>query len=203
MFAEGLGFDDVGEGDEADGAFAFFEGEFAECFDVEAVLEIADGAADFDEDDVGLLLDGELAEHVFHFAGDVGDHLDIAAEVSAVPFLVEDTPVDLTGGDEVIAGEVLVEHALVGAEVHVGFHAVVEDEHFTVAVGIEGTGVEVEVALHFDGGDAEAFVFEEFGERGGEDALAEAGHDGAHDDDVACLAAFIAVGQGGVEFGFG
>lgn len=178
LFAQDARLDDVGEGDEAGGVFTFFEGEFAEGFDVEGVFVVADGAADFDEDDVGgagaVARDGELANLAFHFTGDVGDHLHVTTEVMALAFAFEDLGVEAAAGGEVFAGEVLVEHALVGAQVHVAFGAVVEDEDFAVAIGVEGAGVDVEVALELDGGDGEAFVFEEFAEGGGEDAFAQA-----------------------------
>ena len=62
LLAERAGLEDVGQGDEDDGAFAFLVGELTAGFEVDAVLVVADGAADFDEDDVGVALDGQLAE---------------------------------------------------------------------------------------------------------------------------------------------
>ncbi len=207
LLAEGLGLDDIGQGDEADRAGAFLEGEFAEGLDVEAVLVVADGAADFDEDDIGgafaVAADGEFAELALHLAGDMGDHLDITAEVDALAFAVEDLGIDLAGGDEVASDEVLVEQAFVGAQVHIALGAVVEDEDFAVAVGVERARVDVEVALHLDGGDGEAFVLENLGHGGGEDALAQAGHDGAEDDDIFVLAEAVAVGDGRVVLAVG
>ena len=202
LFAQRLGLHDVGESHDADAVLALFVGQFTERLDEVAVFVIADGAADFDEDDVGLGLGGQVAEDIFYLAGDVGNHLDVAAEVAAVAFAVQDAGEDLAAGGEVDAAEVFVEHALIGAQVHVGFHAVVEDEHFAVAEGIEGARIEVEVAFHLDGGDLEALVLEDFGQGRGEDALAQAGHDGAHDDDVLGLALDVALGGWGVKLGF-
>ena len=116
-------------------------------------------------------------------------------------FAVEDAGEDLAARGEVHLAEIFVEHAFVGAQVHIGFHAVFEDEDLAVAEGIERAGVEVEVAFHFDRGDLEPFVLENFGEGRGKDSLAEAGHDGADDDDVFGFAAHVALGHGRVKLG--
>ena len=71
------------------------------------------------------------------------DDLHVAAEVAAFAFLLQHAGQDLPVGGEVGGRQVLVEQALVGAQVHVGFHAVIEHEHFAVAVGIERAGVDV------------------------------------------------------------
>lgn len=97
----------------------------------------------------------------------------------------------------------MVEHSFVGAQVHIAFGAVFEDEDFAVAVGVEGARVDIEVPLHFDRGDGETFVFEHFGHAGRENALAEARHDGPEDDDILMKAFSVSIGDGGVELGVG
>jgi hypothetical protein len=94
----------------------------------------------------------------------VGNSLHIAAEIAAFALFLQHGRHDLAVGHEVGAGEVLVEQAFVGAQVHVGFNAVIEDEDFAMAIGVEGAGIDVVVAFHFDGGDFEAFVLKELGE---------------------------------------
>lgn len=93
LLAERLGLNDIGECDKAARAGAFFECEFAEGFDVESVFVIADGAPDFNEDDIGracaIATQGEFTEFAFHLAGDMGDHLHIATEVDTLAFTVE------------------------------------------------------------------------------------------------------------------
>ena len=72
----------------------------------------------------------------------------------AVALLLEHAGKNLAIGGEVEAGQVLVEQPLVGAQVHVGFHAVVEDEYFAVAVRVQRARIAVEIALHLDGSDS-------------------------------------------------
>ncbi len=166
-----------------DGVFALLVGKLAAGFEVGLVFEVAHGAADFDEDDVGVGFGGQLAEAELNFAGDVGNELHVAAEISALALFLQYGGEDLPVGGEIGGGEILVEEAFVGAQVHVGFHAVVEDEDFAVAVGVEGTAVDVVIAFHLDGGDAQALVLQELGQGGGEYPFAKAAHDGADDDD--------------------
>ena len=149
-----------------------------------AVLVVADRAADLDEDDVGVGLGRQLAELELDLAGDVRDDLHVAAEVAALALLLQHGGHDLAVGREVGGRQVLVEQALVGAQVHVGFHAVIQHEDFAVAVGVQRAGVDVEVALHLDRRDLQALVLEQLGQRRGEDPLAQPAHDRADDDDV-------------------
>src|SRR5256885_5503061 len=87
---------------------SLLEGQLAHGLDVEAVLVVADSAADLHEDHVGrtcaVAADGQLAELALHLAGNVRDHLDIAPEVDAAAFALEDLRVDLAGGHEVAFG---------------------------------------------------------------------------------------------------
>ena len=147
---------------------AFFKGQFAQCFNVEAVLVVACGAAHFNKDHIAGLTrvagHCELSQSHLDGAGDVRNHLHVATEVSAAAFAFKNFCVDLTGGDEVQAPEILVEDALVRAEVHVGFEAIFEHEHFAVTIGVQCAAIDIQVTLHLDGGDRESFVFQEFGE---------------------------------------
>ena len=134
----------------------------------------------------------EFAQPHLHRAGDVRDHLHVAAEVAAAALALEDLGVDLPRGHEVPPREILVEDALVGAEIHVGLAAVAEDEHLAVAVRIERARIDVEVALHLDGGDRESLVLDELGERAREDPLAEAAHHRSDHDHELGAAALVA-----------
>ena len=191
LLAQGGRLQDVGQGDEATAARPFLVGQLAHRLDVVGVLQVADRAADLDEDHVGLGAGGQLAQPQLHLAGHVRDHLHVPAEVIAVALLVEDGVEDLAAGGEIGFAQVLVEHALVGAQVHVGFHAVVEDEDLAVAEGVERAGVDVEVAFQLDRRNLEALVLQELSQAGGEDPLAQAAHDRAHHEHVAGLALLV------------
>jgi hypothetical protein len=201
LLAERAGLEDVGEGDEHDRALALLEGELAAGLEVKPILVVPDGAADLDEHDVRLALAGQLAELELDLADDVGDDLHVAPEVAALALLFQHGREDLAVRGEVGGGEVLVKQALVGTKVHVGLHAVVQHEDFAVAVGVEGAGVDVEVALHLDRRHLQPLVLEQLGQTRREDPLAQAAHDGADHDDVLVVAPPVARGHGGVELG--
>ena len=97
-------------------------------------LDVADGPADLDDHDVRVAVAGDARDALLDLVGDVRDDLDGAAEVVAAPLLGDDRLVDAAGRDVAELGQVLVDEALVVAEVEVGLGAVVGDEHLAVLV---------------------------------------------------------------------
>ena len=75
---------------------------------------------------------GHPGDALLDLVGDVRDDLHGAAEVVPVPLLADHLVVDRAGRDVGVAGEVLVDEALVVAQVEVGLGAVVGDEHLAV-----------------------------------------------------------------------
>ena len=156
----------------------------ADGFEEGEGFDVADGAADFDDGDVGV--GGDFAHRVLDLVGDVGDDLDGFAEVVAATFLGDDLLVDAAGGEVVVAGETGVGEAFVVAEVEVGLGAVVGDEDFAVLEGRHGAGVDVEVGVELHEVDAEAAGFEEAADGGCGETFAERRHDSAGYKDVLC-----------------
>ncbi len=136
-------------------------------------LDIADRAADLDDDDVGVMLPGGKADAALDLVGDMRDDLDGAAEVVTTALLGDDRGVDLAGGDVRRPGEVLVDEALVVAEVEVGLGAVVRHEDLTMLVGRHRAGVDVEIGVELHDRDAGATILDQPSERGCGDALAD------------------------------
>jgi len=66
-------------------------------------FDVANGAADFDDDNVDTF--GDSFEAAFNFVGDVGDYLDGLAEVIAAAFLGENGFVNAATGPVIVAGE--------------------------------------------------------------------------------------------------
>ena len=146
-------------------------------------LDVADGAADLDDDDVRVALAGDAADPLLDLVGDVRDDLDRAAEVVAAALLGDDRLVDPAGRDVAELGQVLVDEPLVVAEVEVGLGAVVGDEHLAVLVRRHRARVHVDVRVELEDGDAQAARLEEAADAGGGDALAQrGGHASGHKD---------------------
>jgi hypothetical protein len=143
----------------------------------------------------------QFAQSVLHLTGHVRDHLHVAAQVAAGALALEHAAVDLPARGEVQPGEVLVEGPLVGAEIHVALGPVVQDEDLAVAKRIQRARVDVEVAFELDGRDADTLVLQAAGQRRAEDALAQAAHHRAEDDDVLGLSRLVARRHRQVELG--
>ncbi|KAF1061152.1 MAG: hypothetical protein GAK39_05880 [Variovorax sp.] len=149
-------------------------------------LDVAHGAADLDDGHVDLVrgTDAGAALDVFlDLVGDVRDHLHRLAEVVAAAFLLEHGLVDLAGREVVGLAHARRDEALVVAEVEVGFRTVVGDEHLAVLERRHRAGVDVDVGIELDEGDFEAARFEDRGQRGGGDSLAEGRHHTTGDED--------------------
>ena len=175
----GLGFELLRGGDagderevDEDGVFAAeFLAHLADGFKEGERLDVADGAADFDDGDV-CAVGRDLAHGVLDFVGDVGDDLDGFAEVVAAALFEDDLLVDAAGGEVVVAGERRVGEALVVAEVEVGFRAVVGDKDLAVLEGRHGSGIDVEVGVELHHVDAEAAALKQAADGGCRETLA-------------------------------
>jgi hypothetical protein len=142
-------------------------------------LDVADGAADLDQGDVGVV--GAEPDAVLDLVGDVRDHLHGAAEVVAAALLADHALVDLPGGEVVVAPHAGAQEALVVAQVEVGLGAVVGDVDLAVLERAHGARIDVDVGIELDHGDPQAAGLQQRAERRRRDALAERRHDAALD----------------------
>ena len=134
-------------------------------------FDVADRAADFDQDDVNAF--GDFAECRFDFVGDVRNYLDGLAQIIAAALFGDDGFVEAAGGPVVVARQMRGSEALVVAEVEIGFGAVVGDEHFAVLIGRHGAGINVQVGIALLEGNAKAAAFEQAAHRGRCNAFSE------------------------------
>ena len=147
-------------------------------------LDVADGPADLDDDDVRAPVARDAPDALLDLVGDVRDDLDRAAEVVAAPLLRDDGLVDAPGRDVRQLREVLVDEALVVAEVEVGLGAVVGDEDLAVLVRRHRARIHVDVGIELEDGDGETAALEQSADARGRDALAERRRDPAGHEDV-------------------
>src|SRR5688572_19795096 len=137
-------------------------------------LDVAHRAADLDDRNVGIAraaLDVEL-----DLVGDVRNDLHRAAEVVAVALLLDHRLVDLAGGEVVPLAHLRALEALVVAQIQVGFGPVLGHEHLAVLERRHRPGIDVDVRVQLDVGDADAAGFENRGEGRGGDALPQRGN---------------------------
>ena len=138
---------------------------------------------DLDDHHVGVLGRGVVADTLFDLVRDVGDDLHGLAEVVTSAFLLDHGGVDRAGRDVGTAVEVLAGEALVVAEIQVRLGPVVEHEHLAVLERVHRPRVDVDVRIELLESDPKSAGTEEAAERGGGDALTEAGSDATGDED--------------------
>ena len=154
-------------------------------------LDVADGAADLGDDDVGRVgvvdprgAGGLRAHPQLELVGDVRDHLHRVAEVLAASLPGDHPVVDLAGRDVGAALEVDVEEALVVTDVEVGLGAVVGDEDLAVLEGVHRARVDVEVGVELLHRHPQPARPEEVSEGGGREPLAQRGGDSPGHEDL-------------------
>ena len=160
-----LGGTEVGDQREVDGHAVLlreFPLQLTDRFHEGLRLHVADGAADFGEDDVIVARLAEEEHPPLDFVRDVGDDLHGLAQVRALALAGYDGIVNPSGRHIVGLGGVDAEETFVVTEVEVGFRAVFGDVAFPVLVGIERSGVDVDVGIEFLDGDSEAPGLQEF-----------------------------------------
>ena len=135
-------------------------------------------------DHAGVAIPPDSANALLDLVGHVGDGLNGAAQVDAPSLLGNHRLVDLAGGHGAGLGEVLIQEALVVAQVEVGFGAVAGDENLAVLVGGHGAGVDVEVGVQFLDDDGDVASLEESADGGGGDPFPYGTHHPTSDEDV-------------------
>ena len=172
-----------GDVDVADVVAADVLAELADGLEEREDLDVADGAAHLGDDHVDGV-GGQPLDAVLDLVGDVRDDLHRLAEEVASPLLGDHALVDGPGGGVGLAVEVLVDEALVVAEIEVGLAAVVGDEHLAVLEGVHGSGVDVDVRVELLHRDPQAPALEQPAQRGRGQILAQGTRHPTGDEDV-------------------
>ncbi len=147
-------------------------------------LDVADGAADFDDHHLRARNPADSADARLDLARQVGDRLDGAAQEVAAPFLGDDRLVDLPHGQGAGLGHVLVDEALVVAQVQVRLSAVGCHEHLAVLVGRHRAGVNVQIRVQLLDGDGDIAALEDAAQSGCGYAFADGANHSAGDEYV-------------------
>ena len=136
-------------------------------------FNVAGGAADFRNDDVGPGFLADAVNKVLDFLRDMRDDLHGLAEVLAPPLLVQHVPVHLAGSQVGIPVQILVNKALIVAEVEVRLASVLGDVDLAVLVRAHGTRVHIDVRVKLLRGHLQPAALEQPAQRSGGDSLAE------------------------------
>ena len=110
-------------------------------------FDVADGPPHLNDDRVDLWVTRGAEDLLLDDVRYVRDHLHRGAEVVAPALTRDDLLVDLSGSHVGGDGQVLVDEALVVAEVEVGLSPIVGDENLAVLVRAHRARVDVEVRI--------------------------------------------------------
>ena len=146
-------------------------------------LDVADGAADLRDDDVGRARLRRAPDARLDLVRDVRDHLHGRAEEVALALLAQDRLPDGARAVARVAQEVLVDEALVVADVEIRLGAVLGHEHLAVLERAHRPRVDVQVRVELLQLDAESAGFQQPAERRGDDALPKCRDDSPGDED--------------------
>ena len=160
-----------GDVDEERVLAAQFLAHLADGFDKGQRLDIADGAADFDDGKIDVLRD--LLHRRLDLVGDVRNDLHRLAEIVAATLLGDDGFVDAAGGPVVLATQLGMGESLVVAEVEIGLGAVVGDEDLAVLERRHGSGIDVQIGIELLQRDLQPAAFHEAADGGRRQSLAQ------------------------------
>ncbi len=169
--------------DVADVVAADVLAELADRFQEREDLDVADRAPHFGDDHIDRV-GGQAFDAILDLVGDVRDDLHRLAEEVTSPLLGDHALVDGPGGGVGLAVEVLVDEALVMAEIEVGLAAVVGDEHLAVLEGVHGPGIDIDVRIEFLHRDPQPPALEQAAQRRRGQTLAQGTRHPTGDEDV-------------------
>ena len=148
---------------------ADFQSQLPDRFEERQRLDIAHGAADFDQHDIHAFADGQDAS--LDLVGDMGNDLHRAPEIVAAAFIPDDFGIHAAGGEVVVLRHAPADESLVVSEVEIRLGAVRGDIDFAVLERAHGAGIHVDVGIHLEDIDLESAGFEDRREGGGENTL--------------------------------
>src|SRR6266545_2888542 len=151
-------------------------------FDEWQALDVAHGAADFDEDDVDVLRD--RLDRVLDLVRNVRNHLHSTSEVVTPALFLDDLQVNLASRPVVVPCRHLVGEPLVVAQIEVRFGAVVGDVDLAMLVRAHRARVHIDVRVELLERDLVAVAFEQRADRSPRQPFAKGGDDAAGDQDI-------------------
>ena len=130
---------------------AHLQGNLPHRLDEGLAFDIADGAADFGNDHVGIGLFGHAVDKFLDFIRNMGNHLHRGAQIFAPAFFVQHVPVHLAGGQVREFVQILVDEPLVMPQIQVGFRAVFRHVYLAVLVRAHGSRIHVDIRIQLLG----------------------------------------------------
>ena len=147
-------------------------------------FNVARGAADLRDNNVGIRLFPHGIDKAFDLARDMGNDLHRLAQIFAAAFFGEHVPVYLSRSEVGVLVQILVDKAFIMPQVQVGLRAVLGHEYLAVLIGAHGAGVYIDIRVQLLGRHLQTAAFQKAAKRGRRDALAQAGHHAARHKNI-------------------
>ena len=155
-------------------------------FDERLRFDIAYGAADLGNNDVGVGMFAHVIYEFLYLVGDMRYHLNGGAQVFAAALFVQHVPIDLAGGEVGIFVKVFVDKSFVVSQVEVGLRAVFGNVNFAVLIRAHRAGIDVYVRVELLRRDFEPSRLEQAPERSGGYPLSKSGNDASGNENILC-----------------
>ena len=114
-------------------------------------FNVARGAADLRDNNVGIRLFPHGIDKAFDLARDMGNDLHRLAQIFAAAFFGEHVPVYLSRSEVGVLVQILVDKAFIMPQVQVGLRAVLGHEYLAVLIGAHGAGVYIDIRVQLLG----------------------------------------------------
>ena len=124
-----------------------FPFQLTDAFQIRKRFDIAHRSSDFSDNEIELILVAQQLDVALNFIGDVGNNLNSLAQIVATAFFVDYTLVDASCRDVVRFGRLYAQEAFIMSQVEVGFVSVYGYITLSVLVGVQRSGVDVDVGV--------------------------------------------------------
>ena len=157
----------------------------ADRFEERKALDIANGSADFRDDNIRFLLLRQPNNALLDLVGDVRNNLDGGAKIVARAVRPAITLlINLSGGDRRAARAVNIHEPLVMAKIQVGLGAVFGHKDFPMLIRVHGARVHIDIGVELHGRDRITPISKQPSEARGRYSFPNGTHDAARNKDV-------------------
>ena len=121
------------------------------CFKERLAFDVSYSTADLDDGDSGFIrpLFFFSINTALDFIRNMRNDLHRTPAVIAVPFLIENGPIDFSGGDIRVLIQTFIDKTLIVSEIQVRLRSVIRDKNFPVLNRVHRSGVHVDVGVEF------------------------------------------------------
>ena len=161
-----------------------FVDELADGFEKRQPFDIANGAADFTQHEINLVLTD--AQELFDFIGDMRDHLNGFAQIIAAPFFLQHGRINPARRHAVGFARRHAGEPFVMAKVQIGFGAIIGHKHLAMFKRRHGAGIDVQIGVEFAQPHRIAPRLQQRPQCGRGEPLAKRGYNAASDENIAC-----------------